>query len=297
MNNKILNNRLLNDCFFIPNFTRHSYNNIGGLMNLVFEGGGIKGLCYIGALRYLEERGFKIANVAGSSVGAIIASLVCAGYKAKELEQIIEEIDFHTIWPKSSKRGLRKTFDIVKKRYIYRIEPLEVLLDKLLLAKGIKTFGDVKVDQHYRLKVIVTNLKTKAIVVVPNDLVHYGINPDFFAISKAVCMSSSIPFVYPPYKVNNYRFVDGGVGDNFPIWLYEDNVLGFRVNKDSKLLNFFQQHFFKNKKPHNHANLIYIDTKDIKTTDFIEGLKMRKILYNRGYYSTKVFFDNYFTKH
>lgn len=266
-------------------------------MNLVFEGGGIKGLCYIGALRYLEERGIKIESVAGTSVGAIIASLIAAGYKSHELENIIDSLDYHSIWPQPQKKGIRKTFDFVKKRYIYEIKPLEVILDKLLIAKGKKTFGDVKIGNKYHLKVIVTNIKNKDIIVVPDDLPLYGINPDLFSISKAICMSSSIPFVYPPYKVNNYSFVDGGLSDNFPIWLYDKNVIGFRVNKDSKLLGFFQKHFFKNRKNHYHENLVYIDTTDIKTTDFIYGIKIRQTLYNRGYYWTKVFFDNYFFKH
>lgn len=51
----------------------------------VFEGGGAKGLAHVGALRALEERGFRFRAVAGTSIGAIIASLVAAGFKSEEL--------------------------------------------------------------------------------------------------------------------------------------------------------------------------------------------------------------------
>ena len=263
-------------------------------MNVVFEGGGIKGLSYIGALRCLEERGLRINSVAGTSVGALIAALVAVGYKSNELEQIIETIDFDAIWPCSTKKGLKKTIDFVKKRYVYDIKPLEDTLTKVLKEKGKTTFGDLKMGNSYRLRIIVTNLKNKDILVVPDDLLLYGINPDTFEISKAVCMSSSIPLVYPPYKVNNYSFVDGGLGDNFPIWLYDKNVIGFRVNKDSKILNLLQKHVFKNTYNHQHENLVYINTTDFKATDFTKGINARKMLYNRGYYHTKIFLDNYF---
>lgn len=265
-------------------------------MNLVFEGGGIKGLSYIGALRCLEERGIRIKSVAGTSVGSLIASLIAAGYKSHELEEIIERIDFEAIWPKPKKKGIKRTLEVVKKRYIYEIDPLEKTLNRLLTEKGKTTFGDMKVGNTYRLKIIVTNIKNKDILVVPDHLRHYGIDPDKFEISKAVCMSSSIPLVYPPYKINSFSFVDGGLGENFPIWLYDDNVLGFRVNKDSKLLNIFQKHFFRNKNNHNHENLVYIDTSDFKATDFTKGLSARRMLYNRGYYCTKIFLDKYFLK-
>jgi NTE family protein len=45
---------------------------------LVFEGGGAKGIVHVGALRALEKRGVEIAGVAGTSAGAIVASLVAA---------------------------------------------------------------------------------------------------------------------------------------------------------------------------------------------------------------------------
>jgi len=51
----------------------------------IFEGGGAKGLAHIGALKAAEENGVKFIGVAGTSVGAIVASLVAAGYTPDEL--------------------------------------------------------------------------------------------------------------------------------------------------------------------------------------------------------------------
>ena len=51
----------------------------------IFEGGGAKGLAHIGALKAAEENGVRFIGVAGTSAGAIVASLVAAGYTADEL--------------------------------------------------------------------------------------------------------------------------------------------------------------------------------------------------------------------
>ena len=52
--------------------------------DLVCKGGGVKGIALVGALSYFEERGYVWKKVAGTSVGAIIASLVAVGYRSEE---------------------------------------------------------------------------------------------------------------------------------------------------------------------------------------------------------------------
>ena len=59
--------------------------------NLVFEGGGVKGLAFCGALQVLELKGImpNIKRLAGSSAGAITAGLVACDFTADE---ILEEV-------------------------------------------------------------------------------------------------------------------------------------------------------------------------------------------------------------
>lgn len=54
----------------------------------VFEGGGAKGLAHVGALSAAEQRGFRFRAVAGTSIGAMIAALVAAGFKSEELFRV-----------------------------------------------------------------------------------------------------------------------------------------------------------------------------------------------------------------
>ena len=61
------------------------------LYDLVFEGGGLKGLAYVGALQALEEADIQPRRVIGSSAGAIAALLVQLGYSSGQIHQILTE--------------------------------------------------------------------------------------------------------------------------------------------------------------------------------------------------------------
>jgi predicted acylesterase/phospholipase RssA len=54
----------------------------------VFKGGGSLGAAYPGALRALASRGIWFRRVAGTSAGAIISSMIAAGYSAAEIEYL-----------------------------------------------------------------------------------------------------------------------------------------------------------------------------------------------------------------
>lgn len=66
--------------------------------NLVFKGGGPKGFAYLGAYRELHERGVlrEVRRVAGTSAGAITATLIALGYTPAELETVMTETDFNS---------------------------------------------------------------------------------------------------------------------------------------------------------------------------------------------------------
>src|SRR4051794_21735282 len=64
-------------------------------VDLVFEGGGVKGIGLVGALSVLEERGYQPRHTAGASAGAIVATLYAAGYTAAELHEIMQTLDYN----------------------------------------------------------------------------------------------------------------------------------------------------------------------------------------------------------
>lgn len=61
--------------------------------NLIFEGGGVKGIAYIGAMQILHNRGIlpDIRRVGGTSAGAINALLFALGYTIPEQKEILQD--------------------------------------------------------------------------------------------------------------------------------------------------------------------------------------------------------------
>ncbi|CAM4452053.1 MAG: hypothetical protein LEGION0398_MBIBDBAK_00765 [Legionellaceae bacterium] len=71
-------------------------NNI---TNLVFQGGSVKGIAYIGALEILENEIdlSQIKRVAGTSAGAITAALLAFGFSVAEVKTLLSEFDFKAL--------------------------------------------------------------------------------------------------------------------------------------------------------------------------------------------------------
>ena len=59
----------------------------------VFEGGGVKGIGLVGAVSEIEKAGYEFENLAGTSAGAIVASLLAAGYSSEELKRELEQLN------------------------------------------------------------------------------------------------------------------------------------------------------------------------------------------------------------
>ncbi|MCR8633974.1 patatin-like phospholipase family protein [Paenibacillus radicis (ex Xue et al. 2023)] len=205
-------------------------------INAVFEGGGVKGIALAGAVHAAESKGLTFNQVAGTSSGAIVASLVAAGYTSDELKTVIEATPFSAFMQRS------KIFDtkligplarLFLKKGLYSGETLEHWIHTLLLAKGIRTFGDLRPNQ---LRIIASDISGRKLLVLPDDIADYGIDPVQFSISKAVRMSTSIPYFFDPVIIRKSAakrlstetfaeqfvyIVDGGLLSNFPLWLFD----------------------------------------------------------------------------
>jgi predicted acylesterase/phospholipase RssA len=59
--------------------------------DLVFEGGGAKGIVFVGAMEAFTEAGHAFGRLMGTSAGAITATLLAAGYSAAEMQAAISE--------------------------------------------------------------------------------------------------------------------------------------------------------------------------------------------------------------
>lgn len=245
-------------------------------VNLALEGGGIKGLAYVGALKCLEDHGIKVFKASGTSVGSLFAGLIIAGYRSNEIASEIEKIDFDMLFKKNS------ILMAIKSLGMNNIESLELEIDKLLSRKGIQTFGDVKYGNDYLLKIIVTGYKTREMLVMPNDFIKMNLVPERQMISKAIAMSCSMPGLFSVYKYKDKLFGDGGLVNNLPINVLDNNlpIIALRIKDDNKLVS-------NSNDITKGIHIINIDTLGIKTIDFKKGIERRKDLYVSGYNSVR----------
>ena len=194
-------------------------------VDLVFEGGGVKGIAYVGALKALEDHGYKPNSLAGTSAGAIVASLIAVGYKPKQLEKILWDLDFEKLKDKSFVDHLPfigGAISIFIDKGIYEGNYLEKWLRKKLKAapSPATTFGELK----KRLKIVATDISRGTMLVLPDGIKKYGLDPDKLDIAFAVRMSMSIPFFFEPVVLDTPQgtsyIVDGCISSNFPINIF-----------------------------------------------------------------------------
>ena len=85
-------------------------------INLVCQGGGVRGIAHIGALCALEDYGFTFNCFSGTSVGALVTSLMAVGYSAYEVKKILFDIDFNLYINKEYTKNL---YFLAKKQKFY----------------------------------------------------------------------------------------------------------------------------------------------------------------------------------
>ncbi|MGH2535365.1 MAG: patatin-like phospholipase family protein [Thermomicrobiales bacterium] len=210
-----------------------------GFVDLVFEGGGVKGIGLVGALSVLEERGYRPQNIAGASAGAIVATLRAAGYSTAELREIILALDFTRFADRDWEDRIPfigAPLSILKDRGIYEGEAFLAFMEALLRAKGVHTFGDLLHHAyltepnplyHHKVQVIASDLTERRLLVLPRDAHRLGIEPNDLDVALAVRMSMSIPIFFEPVRFRNpktgreHLIVDGGMLSNFPVWLFD----------------------------------------------------------------------------
>jgi NTE family protein len=201
--------------------------------DLVFEGGGVKGIGLAGAFLSLSEHGYQPQCVAGTSAGAIMASLVAAGYTGTELKGIVldkEKMDFTKFEDPTFLDHFGALGDAAQFLASGGMHSGKYFLEwitKLLAAKGVTKFGDLRTQdesdpkRQYRLQVIASDLSSRSMLVLPQNARDIGCDPDQLSVAEAVRMSMSIPVFFNPVKVDGHQIVDGGLLSNFPIWLFD----------------------------------------------------------------------------
>lgn len=175
---------------------------------LALSSGGPRGFAYIGAIEVLQERGYRITSVAGSSAGALVGGIFAAG-------------------------GLEPF-----KEWLYGLDPVQVvsLMDfspsRNSLVKGDKVIRAIKErvpDVH--IEDLPVPFAAVASDLFTGEEVVFREGPLFTALRASI----SIPSMFRPVKWRGHTLVDGGLVNTFPLDLVErsegDILVGFNVNR------------------------------------------------------------------
>lgn len=204
-----------------------------GRADLVCEGGGVRGIGLVGAVDALSGAGYRFPRVAGTSAGAIVASLVAAlqvaGEPLSRLAEVMRNIDYRKFLDRSligRVPVIGGALSLLASDGLYQGDYLEKLLTGLLADLGVHTFGDLRTGEApdrfaWSLVVTASDLSRRRLVRIPWDLGAYGIDPDDFSVAHAVHASSAIPYVFQPVRVRGATWVDGGLLSDFPVSLFD----------------------------------------------------------------------------
>ena len=227
----------------------------------VFEGGGVKGIAFAGAIAAAErDAGVQEwVNVAGTSAGSIVAGLLVAGYDAAGIQKLLAAARYARfadtgpggVWVGGLWNALLRLRGAAPGSYFREWMGEQLAASPLAkeLGKSELTFADVKrldlppkedipgiSDEKYerakyRLHVIGSDITTGRMIILPDDLPDYTdadgrpFDKDSFPLVEAVRMSMSYPFLFTPVVLHRegkpVYVVDGGLLSNFPIWLFD----------------------------------------------------------------------------
>ena len=204
--------------------------------NLVFKGGGIRGIAYLGALNVLEEIGIlqNIERVAGASAGAIAATLVSFRLGLQETNSLFNSLDFKNVPQRRTKNQGRlildslndacyerffKQFGYYSSEYFH--EWLEATIAGQCGGNGRATFADFQARGFRDLYVVAANISRHRA-----ETFSFEHTPDV-AVADAVRMSMSIPLYFEALRFDGKQlgdgdfYVDGGLYDNFPMHIFD----------------------------------------------------------------------------
>ena len=188
--------------------------------NLVFEGGGVKGIAYVGAMRALRRHGAleDVVRYGGTSAGAINALIVALGYSEDEQMEIMRSVDFRKFMDDDFgflRDGWRLATKFGWNEGAFFLNWIGGIVERRLGRKDA-TFADLARTGR-ELYVVGANLGIGFAEVFSAER-----HPDMPLVT-AVRISMSIPLLFASvrYGAKKDVYVDGGVILNYPVKLFD----------------------------------------------------------------------------
>lgn len=190
-------------------------------IGLVLSGGGAKGLAHIGAIKVLEEAGIVPDYIAGTSMGSIVGALYALGYTADEISEINHSINWSNYL--TNNMPLNNIGMDEKHGYGRFIGEFPIKGRKVRLPSGMVE-SQALWNLFHELTWPAANIQHFDSLPIPfrccaSDIIHGKIKTfDSGSLPQAMRASMAIPAFFTPVIENDTTiYVDGGIGNNFPV--------------------------------------------------------------------------------
>ena len=157
---------------------------------LALSSGGPRGFAYIGALEVLQERGYEVSAVAGTSIGALVGGVYAAGHLAEFKEWLLS-------------LNTRKVFSLMD----FSLSMSHIVKGEKIMEAIRTVVPDMKIEEmKMPFCAVATNLYTGEEVLFDRG--------DLFAAIRA---SMSIPSLFKPVQHGNTVLIDGHSSNCLPL--------------------------------------------------------------------------------
>ena len=157
---------------------------------LVLASGGARGIAHIGAIRELEQSGYRISSVAGTSMGALIGGIYASG-----------KLDSYERWLRVLTR--RRVFELAD----FTFSSSGILKGRRIIEE-LKTFiPDIPIENmSIPFTAVATDIESESEAIF-----------DSGSLFDAVRASISIPSLFTPVQLGDKLLIDGGVTNPLPL--------------------------------------------------------------------------------
>ncbi len=158
-------------------------------ITLALGGGGARGAAHLGVLRVLEQEGFRIRAIAGTSIGSIVGALYARLQSVNEVTRVMQSVDQSKLygWPLTDGPGLlgvRGVHDFLRQQF------------------GEDTFAELPIP----CAAVAVDLNSNREIILQQG-----------RVVEAIKGSIAVPGLFPPVHYHEYTLIDGGTLDPVPV--------------------------------------------------------------------------------
>ncbi len=210
--------------FAEPKTVPISYEHIRPKIALVLSGGGARGLSQIGVLKEFEKAGIKIDYIVGTSIGAIVGGLYSCGYSGVELDSIVSQADWKSMFallPENARNDYFLDQKLINDRnlFTFRFDNFQfVMPEAISMGSNMNVFlqrfvwnGMYHSDENFDKLKYPFRAVTTDIGLGKTHTIKSG------SLVTAMRASATIPLRNKPIRLDSMILIDGGVMANIPV--------------------------------------------------------------------------------